>query len=793
MKSFDKNKKNSVASMVMLGLATAAGLGAYGNVYASQGDILNKKEQSEITINFDSDIKGINISEIQSGNRLVIEFNGLLKDKEGAINLLLKNSNVSNVTISEGDNSTGFLIKFKTPVHYDVSTEKTKGVLKFYEAGEFKNVNSSASGDNGNLTVLGGKVSIEKIEKIPTIESVANQTVFGQSASNDINEIVEVDVANNEVIEAAKLNKNTGFKESVNKIQVNNQSIKEVLNGLNFKNVGQNGVLSLEISSGKEPKIVKNGNLLVIDLPNIDVGLEFQKNIAVNQMGTPVRNLDVASQGGNGRITLTQLGDDWTFSAYQTNEKFTIEVKPVLLDETIRKSYVGKPLSLNFQNMDVRAVLQVIADFTGLNIIASDSVSGSMTVRLKDVPWDQALDLVLEARNLQKERNGNVVWVATSQEITERNKSRIELKNQNATLAPLVLKFFSLNHYKASDMKKILEEENGSSTNGAATQTNRRTFLSDRGTVGLDERNNAIFVQDTVDNLQEVERIIKRLDQAAKQVLIEAKLVVVDDRFSRELGSKFGVALRNKNNSTDLGTGNLTPGISNGYTDGVVPPLGGTNSNWNSSVTGGGSIGFTILNAAMGNALNFELSALEEKKQGKVISSPKLLTTNNRKAEIKQGTEIPYVKPSSNDSPATISFKSAVLKLDVTPQVSPNGRVTMDLDITKDTIGQLVNVQGGGQVPSINTRQMTTQVTVNDGQTVVLGGIYEVTNREDISKVPLFGDIPWIGNLFKHKNNSTEKVELLVFITPRVVTDSDLDNISSSDDNSVAEVNIKRR
>ena len=272
------------------------------------------------------------------------------------------------------------------------------------------------------------------------------------------------------------------------------------------------------------------------------------------------------------------------------------------------------------------------------------------------------------------------------------------------------------------------------------------------------------------------------------QVLIEAKLVVVDDKFERDLGAKFAFALGKKNNSTGIG-------LSNNSSDatGIATGNGTSGSVFNLPVTGGGSIGFTILNAVTGNMLNVELSALEQNNRGKVISNPRLLTADNKKAEIRQGTEIPYVTPGSANSPATVSFKDAVLSLGVTPQVSPNGRVSMDLDISKDTVGQLVNVQGGGQVPSIDTRKITTQVTVNDGQTVVLGGIYEVTSREDLSKVPLLGDIPWVGNFFKNTSRSNEKVELLIFITPHVISEADLDAINKNEQINSTEVDLKKK
>lgn len=534
---------------------------------------------------------------------------------------------------------------------------------------------------------------------------------------------------------------------------------------INFKAEGRNAKLTIDFNeSNVEPKIVKTDDLLIIDLPNIMIPTEFQQNVSTKRAGSVVKNLDIATRNDSGRIVLSQ-DEPWNFHHYQMDNKLVVEIKPNI--DTTDLKYTGKPLTLNFQNMDVRAIIQVLADFTGLNIITSDLVTGSMTIRLTDVPWDQALALILEANNLRQEKNGNVIWIATSQEVTEKNRTQLEISLQEEALAPLKLRFFQLNHYKAEEMKNIIEGRN------SGGQGEFR-FLSQKGTVGVDVKNNTIFVQDVESKLEEISKIVAKLDVASKQILIEAKLVVVDDKFQRDIGAKFGAGYSRRGGNNDYIVGNNI-GDNLGMADGQRP----SGNMWDGPIKGGGSIGFTILNAISGNLLNIELSALEEENRGKVISSPKLLTVDNRKAEIRQGTQIPYVMPGSGDQTPTVQFKDAVLSLGVTPQVSANGRITLDLDIKKDTIGQLVNVQGGGQVPSIDTRSIDTQVTINDGQTVVLGGIYEVTNREDISKVPFFGDIPWIGNLFKTKSRSNDKVELLIFITPHIVYDEDLDRINS--------------
>lgn len=745
-------KKTKLATNIFKAYKGSLLVGVAATTMVMAPSAIAQQQVTSITIDLAEVPTNAKIIHIPGGNRLVAEFE-VSKDLQKKI--LVNNPYVSSLSSQYAEGKLRMLIETTTPVKFGIKSDGSTGVITLIKNNRFEDINQPFGPAIKVTEAPAAKVNNNNVVPTP-VAQVANQ----QASIN---------------------NKHNGFVSSVSETQSNKFEQRTNLQGINIKAEGRNAKLTLDIDGNKEPVIKKSGNYLIIDLPQVEVAPEFQKSIATSQLGTSVKTMDVTTQRGNGRIILANHTEEWTFSSYQTDNKTVVEIKPVDT-EVKERAYKGKPLTLNFQNMDVRAILQVLADFTGMNIVASDSVAGNMTVRLKDVPWDQALDLVLEARNLHKQQNGNVIWVATRQEITDKNKAQIELKEQNTTLAPLVLRFFQLNHYKAEEMKKILEQKDGEASDQKAGK-----FLSVRGSVGLDVRNNTVFVQDTTENLDEIARIIKRLDQAAKQVLIEAKLVVVDDKFGRELGSKFGVSLNRQNSSTGLGLSGSSAGSQGAAAGGMD-----TGGNWSSPVSGGGSIGFTILNAAMGNMLNFELSALEENNRGKVISNPRLLTTNNKKAEIKQGTEIPYVTPGAANSPATVEFKSAVLKLGVTPQVSANGRVTMDLDISKDTVGQLINVQGGGQVPSIYTRQMTTQVTVNDGQTVVLGGIYEITNREDLSKVPLLGDIPWVGNLFKHKSNAVEKVELLVFITPKVIDESDLDNLTANETQSSTEIDIRK-
>lgn len=561
------------------------------------------------------------------------------------------------------------------------------------------------------------------------------------------------------------------------------------LEKLNFKKDGTRaGRLTLEFSdSSTTPKIERSGDSLIIDLKGVAISKEMQRRLSTKGLSVATQSIDVLMQQENGKIVLEQSGD-WDFTVFQLNNKLTLDIRNLSEYESYLKSqqgkdsYNGKPLSINFQNMDVRSILQVISDFSKVNILTSDAVTGNMTVRLQDIPWDQALDLILDARNLQKVKQGNVIWIATREEVTKKNEEIIKQKEQSAKLEPLKLEAFQLNHHKAEDVIEIIKGSNTSPSGGGAALS----ILSPNGTVSVDKRNNMIFVQDIPSRLEEVRKLLKRIDITTRQVLIESKIVIADSKWGKEIGAKIGLGAQGTSGRYSMGIGgNSTNSYDNarGGADTVAGALNVTPSPLfaAAAAAGSGSLGFTLLNLASGAALNLELSALENNNRGKVLSNPRLLTTDNKKAVLEQGTEIPYVTPGSANSPPTVAFKKAVLSLGVVPQISPNGRIIMNLQVRKDTIGELVNVQGGGQIPSIDTRNIDTQVTVNNGQTVVLGGVYELSSRQDAQKVPFLGDIPVLGNLFKHNVNSEQKAELLIFITPYVVEDEDLDRINNPD------------
>ena len=532
--------------------------------------------------------------------------------------------------------------------------------------------------------------------------------------------------------------------------------------------------------------IRQQGRQLVVDFVNTNVPRNLVRRLDVGDFGTPVRFVDTFEQAGNARIVVEPRGI-WEYSAYQTDTQFIVEVKPVKEDpnrmvQSSTPGYAGEKLSLNFQNVEVRAVLQVIADFTGLNIITSDTVGGNLTLRLKDVPWDQALDIILQAKGLSKRKNGNVVLIAPTDELAAKEKLALEAQAAVSDLEPVRTESFALSYAKAEDLKKLLSDKD-------------QRILSKRGSASVDERTNTLFVQDSGGRLEEARRLIQQLDVPVRQVLIEARIVIADDKWGRQLGARFGTQSAFSSNNYNFGVSGNTVDtvsplsnnpVSRGSASLVYPggqaqtlftvpsgvgaiPLGAQPEqlNVNLPVVGAaGSLALSILNLGSGNLVNVELSALEADNRGKVVSSPRVITADKKKAVISQGTEIPYLTASASGA-TTVSFKPAVLELAVTPRITPDDRIIMDLEVKKDSVGQIFN-----GIPSVDTKKVTTQVLVDNGDTIVLGGIFEQTTRTTVDKVPFLGDVPVIGHLFRRTAKQDDKTELLIFVTPKIVKDT---------------------
>ncbi|MEP7296034.1 MAG: type IV pilus secretin PilQ [Burkholderiales bacterium] len=531
--------------------------------------------------------------------------------------------------------------------------------------------------------------------------------------------------------------------------------------------------------------IRQQGQTLVVEFLRSTLPDNLRRRLDVTDFGTPIQSVTTSQSGDRVRMLVEPKGN-WEHSAYQSDNQFVLEVRPQKVDPnklTQGTGYAGEKLSLNFQNIEVRALLQVIADFTNFNVVTSDTVTGNVTLRLKDVPWDQALDIILQAKGLGLRKSGNVILIAPKDELNAKEKVELEAKAQIAALEPLRTQAFQLNYAKAADVAPGLAGQSsggGGGGGGSAGGGTNSRILSARGSVIYETRTNQLFVTDVPSKLQEIQDMIAKIDVPVRQVLIEARVVIADDTFGRSLGVKLGVSdLRAQqggvpgwsvggDNRVSVG-GNLNAvGSQTLQTTGTLD-FGNTNFvNLPASAQGGfnaASLALSLFSAGANRFLNLELSALEADGKGKVVSSPRLITADHVKAVIKQGTRIPYLQASTAGN-TNISFVEAVLKLEVTPQITPEGNVIMDVEVNKDSIGTVF-----AGTPSINTKSVQTQVLVENGGTVVIGGIFELSDREDVTKVPWLGDVPYLGNLFKTRTKSSSKTEMLIFLTPKVVTD----------------------
>lgn len=510
--------------------------------------------------------------------------------------------------------------------------------------------------------------------------------------------------------------------------------------------------------------ITRQGNRIIAELENVELPKNLSRRLDVVDFSTPVRFVDASNDGGNARIVIEPIGDDFEYLAYQTDKLLSINVAnlPAEKKEEDKKKFMftGEKLSLNFQNIEVRAVLQLIADFTGMNLVASDSVQGSITLRLQNVPWDQALDLVLKTKSLDKRQMGSVLLVAPAQEIAAREKIELEAVRQVEELAPLVTEYIRVKYAKASIMSQLLTAEQG--------------LLSERGSAVVDERTNTLLMKDTASNLEKIREVITMLDVPVRQVLIEARIVVAGASVGKELGVKWGGAGYN----TSGNKVNYFGGKQQTIAEGNQILFGGNTSDVSGIDIGAANmVNFGATNPAASSfaigyqtadyLLDLELSAIETDGRAEIVSQPRVITADGQTASIESGTEIPYQEASSSGA-TSVSFKPAVLKLEVTPQITPDERIIMDLVINQDSVGEITTTG----VPTINTNSVQTQVLVDNGETVVLGGIFRSEEITSISKTPFFGDLPLIGALFRNTTNSSEKNELLVFITPRLVKDS---------------------
>ena len=531
------------------------------------------------------------------------------------------------------------------------------------------------------------------------------------------------------------------------------------------------GRVIVQLTDPRTPVNVRQeGNQIVVDFAGTLMPKNLMRRYDVQDFATPVQTVDAVRVEGSSRLVISAQGD-FEQLAYQSDNQYTIEIKPSQkrTAQEEKKEYTGERLTLNFQDIDVRSVLQLLADTSGQNIVVSDSVTGNLTLRLQNVPWDQALDIVLRTKGLDKRRQDNVIIIGPTEELASREKAELAAHKEVQELSPTHTEFMQVNYAKVADLQKLIKSTNA-----------KESMLSTRGSLSIDERTNTLLVQDTADKLADIRRLVQTLDVPVKQVLIEARIVIVSDTFERDLGARFGVTTAQQNGPggllavtgngigadtiTSSGIANIaagnrplpatTPALDNRYQ--VNLPAANTN----------GSIGISLLGGSY--LVDLELSAAQNEGKSETISSPRVITANQKQATIMQGVEIPYQESASSGA-TTTQFKNAVLSLKVTPLITPDNRVILDLDVADDSVGQQVTSATGGSVPSIDTREIITQVLVNDGQTVVLGGILDTTKTKQANKVPFLAEIPILGNLFKSTVDINNKTELLIFITPKIL------------------------
>jgi len=540
------------------------------------------------------------------------------------------------------------------------------------------------------------------------------------------------------------------------------QSPSKSISKIDFRRgpLGEGRVIFNMSQSGIPVDMHEEGGRVIVEFPGTSLPRNLQKRLDVMDFGTPIQTIDALSGDRGTRIVIQPVTQDFEQLAYQSDSMFTVELKPMTRDEieANRKAkfgYVGEKLSLNFQDIEVRSVLQLLADFTELNIVVSDSVQGKVTLRLKNVPWDQALDIILQSKALAQRKDGNVIMIAPAEEISNRERIELEGLKQKTELAPLRTEFFQANYAKAAELAELLKSASGS-------------ILSERGSVTVDERTNTMLINDTVDQLASIRALVHRLDVPIRQVLIESRIVIASDDFNKDIGVRWGI---NRDTIGADGEGFALSGNANGIQSLVDnEPIGLDRFNVNlPGSNASGTLGIALAKLPFGTLLELELSAMQAEGTGEVISSPRVITANQHEAYIEQGVEIPFLEASATGS--SIAFRKAVLGLTVTPQITPDDRIVMDLQVNKDTVGEIFG-SGIRQIPSIDTREVSTQVLVNNGETIVLGGVYEQTIIDEKDIVPFFGQLPIIGKMFQHTTFKDEKSELLVFVTPKIIREN---------------------
>lgn len=709
---------------------------------------VNKEDNADkLQIVFDSKILDKPLIENKQ-DKIIIEFNKFNSvEKEQLLNSI--NSNfIKSIQIQDLKNKTKVILNVKNKLNYIYNIDNDVFAIRFSE----KNLSK---------------------EDIPTINK--NITLV------DRNEMQKRDVLSNKL------------------------ATKSEVRSIDFQKLegGSGGQLVIELSNSSFGIDVKKSNKdTVIELNNTKLPEFLRKKYNVSSFSTPVKTIEAGVIEGKTKILLRNSGD-YEQAAYQLDNKLIIEIKPVYNQVLTKvKKYSGDKMTLNFQDVNIRAIIQAISDFSGINMIASDDVDGTVSLRLKDVPWDQALDIILESHDLGKKKIGdNVLWIAPSKKLAEKEQAELQSKKNIQELQPLVTESFQLNYEKAEAVKSMIDNASKEVAKTAATNTpiilnsapgqttntsntdstsTMKGLLSSRGTIVANVRTNTIFVSDIPEKMEEIRGLIKKIDSPVKQVLIEARIIEASDTFGKNIGVKLGMggsASLGSNGGISFGSSASSSG--KGVGNGLNVSLPASSINGASAST----FAFSLFNSSGTKFLNLELSALVAEGKGSVISNPKIVTADQREASISEGTEIPYSVVDSSGNTST-SFKKAELSLKAKPQITPDGNVIMDLMVTKDSRG--TDTDAG---PAINTKKLDTQVLVENGGTVVIGGIYVQEESQTINKVPLLGDLPYLGNLFKSKEDYRERRELLVLITPRVINNQNVDVVQPSNE----EMNLSER
>jgi type IV pilus assembly protein PilQ len=679
-------------------------------------------EQFEIKLGFDGEAVEPKGYTVESPARIVLDFEGTesaLAEKKYALSF---DNGESAVVLSAGGR-TRMIVNLKTPVPYEVAVS------------------------GGSLTLLvGNKASV----------GTAGESSGSQVSSS-----------------GASSTGTIAIRQTENTVEDVDFSRGEA---------GQ-GIVSIALANAATPiDVSREGSSVVLSFYHTALPEALDRKLDVIDFATPIKTIDSSSNGATTRVVIETVGE-YDYLAYQADGQYVVSVQPLtkeaLAEQRSKFEFTGEKLSLNFQDIEVRSVLQLIADFTGLNLVASDTVTGSITLRLENVPWDQALEIVLKSKGLDKRQQGNVLMVAPAVEIAEQERLQVEANKQLIELAPLVTDFVRVRYADARELFDLFDVDEGGSGGGGSNDENATSsILSERGTAIVDERTNTIVLTDVQEKIEEFRRLVQELDIPIRQVEIDARIIVATTDFRKEIGMRWGIAgLRDRGDTLYTFAGNRN---AQQNPDGVIDAFGGGGDmtlDDTLAVDLGAAERFGSLSLGLlkdNTFIDWELSAMESDGFGEIISQPKVLTGDKQEAIIKSGTEIPYETGTSSGE-TDLEFREAVLQLKVTPQITPDNRVIMDLHITQDQVGEIVPTSEGGSEPTIDVTEVMTQALVGDGQTLVLGGIFQMEEIKAVDKVPVLGDIPFVGRLFRNNFNDRSKREILIFVTPRIIKDSLLD------------------